>query len=148
MDLSDTTSNISTQINVELTPAESFAAIMLAAVAVDGQIAEVELRNVMTTLQRTKMFKSEPAESISQTLDHLVKIIKDNDIDVLIELAIPNLPEYLYETIFAIATDLTITDGAIFNEELNLLSKLSECLSIPEETVDRITQVMMIKNKG
>ncbi len=60
----------------------------------------------------------------------------------------PNLPEYLYETVFAIATDITLSDGALFNEELQMLFQLSNLLSIPEATVDEIIKVMKIKNKG
>ena len=142
------TINQQTKFQIQLTPAESFAAIMLAAVAVDGRVAAVELQNVMTTLQRTKMFGQETPASIVLTLNKLLKIAEAHDTELLLELAVPNLPEYLYETVFAIATDLTLADGAMFNEELNLLLKLAEYLTIPEATVDRITNVMMIKNRG
>lgn len=135
-------------LNLVLTPQESCAGIMLAAVAVDGFMAEEELRNVMTTVKRMKLFDQHSQAEIVQMLKKLLKIIKSNSVDALLESAIPNLPEYLYETIFAIATDITLSDGAIFNEEMQMLSKLSHSLEIPETTADQIIKVMMIKNKG
>lgn len=148
MSLSNQTSKLDAQANISLTPEESFAGIMLAAVAIDGFMAEEELQNCLTSLKRTKLFKNYSKEYVLETLKKLIKIVKEHNADILLELSLPNLPEYLYETVFAIATDITLSDGALFDEELQMLSKLSKSLSIPEVTVDEIIKVMMIKNKG
>ena len=148
MNLPNKTVDIRKELSIYLTPKESFAAIMLAAVAVDGYMAEEELENLMTTLKRTKLYKEKSKASIVNTLNKLLRIIKTYGVDSLLQLALPSLPEYLHETVFALATDVTLSDGAMFEEELNMLSKLSTQLSIPEETVNQITKVMMIKNKG
>lgn len=133
---------------IELTPEEAFAGVMLAVVAVDGHLAEAELQNLMTTLKRSKLYRQQSKESIIATLKKLLKIIKTAGVDALLQSAIAQLPNYLAETVFAIATDLTLADGAMFNEELEILSQLAECLAIPEDTVNQITKVMMIKNRG
>ena len=148
MNLPTKASDLQKELNIYLTPQESFAAIMLSAVAVDGCMAEEELQSLMVTLKRTKLYKDQTKASIVGTLNKLLRIIKIYDVDSLIELALPNLPDYLHETVFALTTDIALCDGAIFDEELNMLSKLSSSLSIPEDTVDQITKVMMIKNKG
>ena len=142
------TYNIQKELNIYLTPKESFAAIMLCAVTADGYMAEAELHNLMTTLKRTKLYKDKTKASIVNTLNKLLRIIKTYDANSLLQLALPNLPDYLHETVFALATDITLSDGAVFEEELDMLSKLSSQLSIPEDTVNQITKVMMIKNKG
>ena len=148
MNLPNKTSNIQKELNIYLTPKESFAAIMLCAVTVDGYMAEEELQSLMTTLRRTKLYKDRTKASIVNTLNKLLRIIKTYDVESLLQLALPSLPDYLNETVFALATDITLSDGAMFEEELDLLSKLSSQLSIPEDTVNEITKVMMIKNKG
>lgn len=148
MSFSHQPTNLQSTSELQLTAEEAFAGIMLAAVAVDGHLAEPELQNLMTTLKRTKLYKQQSRETIIQTLKKLLKLIKTYDTDTLLKLALPALPEYLSETVFAIATDLTLADGAMFDEELEILSKLSTYLSIPEATVNQITQVMMIKNRG
>ena len=148
MNLPTKTTNVSDKLNIELTAEESFAGIMLAAAAVDGSMADKETQNLLTTLKRTKLFENQTDASISQTLSLLLQIIKAHGVDALLELAIPKLPDYLSATTFAIATDIAIADGTMLDEELSILSQLSDRLSIPEETVDRITEVMLIKNKG
>ena len=148
MNLTDNTKDLQKELQIYLTPRESFAAIMLSAVTADGYMAEEELQSLMTTLRRTKLFKDKTKASTIGTLKKLLRIIKIYDVDTLLALALPSLPSYLNETVFALATDITLADGAMFDEELAMLSKLSTQLSIPEETVDRITNVMMIKNKG
>lgn len=148
MNLPKKTSNLQKELNIYLTPRESFAAIMLSAIAVDGYMAEEELQSLMVALKRTKLYKDKTKASIIGTLNKLLRIIKTYDVDSLIQLALPNLPEYLHETVFALTTDMALCDGAIFGEELDMLSKLSASLSIPEDTVNQITKVMMIKNKG
>lgn len=148
MSFSHQPTNLQSPSELQLTAEEAFAGIMLATVAVDGHLAEPELQNLMTTLKRTKLYKQQSHETMIQTLKKLLKLIKTYDTDTLLKLALPALPEYLSETVFAIATDLTLADGAMFDEELEILSKLSNYLSIPEATVNQITQVMMIKNRG
>ena len=148
MNLPTQTSDLRKELQIYLTPKESFAAIMLSAIAVDGHMAEEELQNLMTTLKRTKLYKDKTKASITNTLNKLLRIIKTYGVDSLLQLALPNLPDYLHETVFALATDITLSDGAVFEEELDMLSKLSTQLSIPEDTVNQITKVMMIKNKG
>ncbi|MGD1919451.1 MAG: tellurite resistance TerB family protein [Pleurocapsa sp.] len=148
MNLPKKTSNLQQELNIYLTPRESFAAIMLSAVAVDGYMAEEELQSLMVALKRTKLYKDKTKANIVGTLNKLLRIIKTYDVDSLIQLALPNLPDYLHETVFALTTDIALCDGAIFEEELEMLSKLSASLSIPEDTVNQITTVMMIKNKG
>ena len=58
------------------------------------------------------------------------------------------LPEYLHETAFAISTDLILSDGEVSEEEEAILSKLCNRLSISQDKVGKIIEVMIIKNKG
>ena len=148
MSISQQPSEASAVSDVELTPEEAFAGIMLAAVAVDGHMAEVELQNLTITLKRSKLYRQQASENIVATLKKLLNIIKSKGIDTLVQSSVAQLPKHLSATVFAIATDITLADGAMFNEELEILSQLAESLSIPEDTVNQITQVMMIKNRG
>ena len=134
--------------NIDLTPAESFAGIMLATIAVDKHISSEERQNLVVTLNRMKLFKDYPQEHIHNMVKDLLNIIKSQGTTKLLDSAIKNIPEYLYETIFIIATDLTLSDGKLANEELEVLSKLSTDLAIAQDRVDTIIEIMMIKNKG
>lgn len=78
----------------------------------------------------------------------LVGILRRQGVDVLMQAAIQALPHDLYDTVFAVATDLILADGEVTKEEENLLSSLCEALEISDDVAQEIIRVMLIKNKG
>ncbi len=75
-------------------------------------------------------------------------MIKRQGYDDFIKTAIATLPHDLYETAFAVATDLVLADGEVSEEEEDLLKFLWNHLEIPDDTAMNIINVMIIKNKG
>ncbi len=138
----------SVRSEVTLGPAESFAAIMLVVVAADGYLADAEASLVATVLNRMQLFRSYPNEVMARMFDKLCGVLKRQGPKALIDAAIKSLPHELYETAFAIATDLVLSDGEVTEEEEQLLGSLCNALEIPNETVNEIIRVMVIKNKG
>jgi len=133
---------------VTLGPAESFAAIMLLVVAADGYLADDEVRLLNTTLSRMRLFRSYSDDVMRRMFDSLCGTLRRDGGKVLFDAAIATLPHDLYDTTFAIATDLVLADGQVTDEEENLLGSLCRALELPDTLVNQIIQVMMIKNKG
>lgn len=75
-------------------------------------------------------------------------MIKRQGYDDFIKIAIATLPHDLYETAFAVATNLVLADGEVSEEEEDLLKFLWNHLEIPDDTAMNIINVMIIKNKG
>ncbi|AFZ37822.1 hypothetical protein Sta7437_4353 [Stanieria cyanosphaera PCC 7437] len=148
MGLFDNFSSVRTKSNTDLSPAESFAGIMLATIAADGYLANEEIQSLVATLYRMKLFQSYPSDHVSRMINKLMKIIEIQGVDSLLKVAVSSLPEYLHETVFAVATDLILSDGEVSDDEEAVLSKLCRSLSISQETVNQIIKVMIIKNKG
>ncbi|MDB9539265.1 tellurite resistance TerB family protein [Anabaenopsis tanganyikae CS-531] len=148
MGLFGNNSNLQTQNNSVLGPAEAFAAITLATVAADGYLTDEEAHTMMATLNRMHLFRSYPNEVLRRMFDKLCSLIKRQGFDGFIKLAVSSLPHDLYETAFAVATDLALADGEVTKEEEDLLNYLWKSLAIPDETAHNIVKVMMIKNKG
>ena len=148
MGLFDGFSNVRTQNTSGLSPAEAFAGLILAAVAADGYVANEEVQLVVSTLYRMQLFQSYPSEHVSRMISKLMRIIEIQSAEALLRVAVNSLPEYLHETAFAIATDIVLSDGEVSDEEEYLLSKLCNSLSISRDTVNKIIEVMIIKNKG
>ena len=121
---------------------------MLATIAADGYIANEEVQQLVATLYRMKLFQSYPSDHVSRMINKSMRIIKVQNADVLLNLGVQYLREYLHETVFAVATDLVLSDGEVSEEEEYLLSKLCSCLSISQDKVNKIIEVMVIKNKG
>ena len=148
MGLFDNFSNVRTTKTTDLSPAESFAGIMLATIAADGYLANEETQNLITTLYRMQLFQSYPNDHVSRMISKLMKIIQTQNADTLLNIAIGSLPEYLHETVFAVATDLILSDGEVSDIEEAVLSKLCNRLSISQDKVNKIIEVMIIKNRG
>ena len=148
MGLFDAFSNVRTQKTTDLSPAESFAGVMLATIAADGYLANEEVQTLVTTLNKMKLFQSYPSDHVSRMINKLMKIIETQSTESLLNVAVSSLPEYLHETVFAVATDLILSDGEVSDEEEAVLSKLCNSLNISRDTVNKIIEVMIIKNKG
>jgi hypothetical protein len=144
----DKFSGLSKQEQLTLGPAESFAAITLSAIAADGYFSDEEIRLLTTTLSSMKLFRSYSSDVMRRMLDRLLSILLKSGSDVLLKAAVANLPHDLYETAFAITTDLILADGEVTAEEEEILNILYRVLEIPEETALKIIDVMMIKNRG
>lgn len=148
MGLFDKFSTVRTQEASILSPAEAFAGILLVATAADGYIAKEEAQIVVSTLHRMQLFQGYPADHLSRMINKLMRIIQTQSSDKLLKFSIDSLPEYLHATAFSIATDIVLADGEVTRQEEAILSKLSNALRISQETVNKIIEVMIIKNKG
>ncbi|MGB3510638.1 MAG: tellurite resistance TerB family protein [Microcoleaceae cyanobacterium] len=121
---------------------------MLVVVVANGYLVDAETDLLYTVLGRMQLFRSYPSEVMRRMFDKLCGILKREGSEALINAAFKSLPHELYETTFAIATDLVLSDGEVTEEEEQLLGSLCNALEIPEQTVDEIIRVMLIKNKG
>ncbi len=131
-----------------LSPAEAFAALTLSAIAVDGYLADEELDGLVSTLKRLHLFKSYSGDVMRRMLQKLFGILRREGQATLFQSAKVSLPDELQEPAFAIATDLILADGVVTAQEQDFLQQLHCALGIPEETAQKITEVMMIKNRG
>ncbi|MEB3887213.1 tellurite resistance TerB family protein [Lyngbya sp. CCY1209] len=133
---------------MKLSAPEAFAAIALIAVAADGYITGSESQAVTATLSRMQLFGEYSGEQKRELLDRLLTEIKTKGYEDLLKAAIQSIPKELRETAFAIATDITLADGEIAEEEENLLNDLYSSLEISEDIATQIIDVMLIKNRG
>lgn len=131
----------------KLNKEESFAGIILSAIAADGRISEEECRGIITSILRMKQFQNYNQRQMQKIFDKLVNIIRDQGVEKLILLTKDNLSPDLRETAFAVAVDLALADGYLNKEEKDILTKIQQNLDIPEDTALKIIDVMLIKNK-
>lgn len=132
----------------ELTKAEAFAGILLAAAGADGHIADEEVSSLCTTTQRMKLFSNIAPNKFGTMMDGLVKILKREGVEKLVERCAEALPDDLRETAFANACDIVLADGVVEDEEKELIEKLQNELDIPGDRALDIVSVMVIKNRG
>ncbi|NEP86859.1 MAG: tellurite resistance TerB family protein [Okeania sp. SIO2C2] len=134
--------------DIQLEPAEAFAAIALIAVAADGVITKSESQGINNIFSRMQLFSDYSKERKTEMQDRLLNMIKNQEIKPLFDAAVAKLPKELRETVFAVSTDLVLVDGDLAEEEEQLLNELYNALEISEAVATKIIDVIMIKNKG
>lgn len=148
MGLFDRVTGVRQQSQVALGPAEAFAALALIAVAADGYLAESEAQVLNAALSRMHLFRSYSGDVMASMYDRLLGILRRQGSNALFNLAVETLPHDLYNTAFAIVTDIVLADGEISSEEEKLLNDLYHALDLSEDIAVKIIDVMLIKNKG
>ena len=148
MGLFDKIAGVRRESETSLGPAEAFAAIALIAVAADGHISENEAQTLSTILTRMQLFRSYPNDVMRRMFDRLSGILQRQGANSLFNMAIEALPHDIYDTTFAVVTDIVLADGEVTPEEEKLLNELYRVLNISEDLAGKIIDVMLIKNKG
>lgn len=149
MGLLDTVLGTESQAQPTLSPSEAFAAITLAATAIDGDLAENEARSIASVLSRSKLFRNYTDEMMNKLFDKILGILRRRDgINLLFNSAKQTLTQELREAAFAVATDLVLNDGILTEEETNFLNDLYLSLGISSDLALQIVQVVLIKNRG
>ncbi|HEY9688867.1 MAG TPA: tellurite resistance TerB family protein, partial [Coleofasciculaceae cyanobacterium] len=94
---------------IALSPPESFAAILVIAMAADGYATDEEVRTLRDSLYRMQLFKRFDEEHMAKMIDKLLGIMQKQGPDVLFHAAQASVPSDLRETAYAVAADMTLT---------------------------------------
>ncbi len=118
-------------ISHSLTPEDCLIAVMVAVSASDQNIRTAELVTIESVVNHLPVFANYDADrvkSVSQTVFDLFGV--EDGLDALFGLIRENLPEKLYETAYALACDVAVSDGKLLEAELRLLEEIRYELSI------------------
>lgn len=131
-----------------LSPQEAFAAVLLTAVAADGQISDEERDLFVSTSNRMKLLKDQTAAQFNSMMDKLFLILKREGSQALLEKAKSAVPSELRETAFALAADIVFADGSVEPEEMAIVEAIQQGMGIADEQALKIVEVLQIKNRG
>ena len=109
--------------NRPLTKQEAVAGILLAMAYADGSVAATELRLLVDTLDRMKLFDGVDRERLEQMCEGIYEQVKTPGPFVFITGAVQACSPELRETVFALATDMMLVDGTIHEKERELLGQ-------------------------
>lgn len=129
-------------------PREGFAGILLGASACDGHIADEEIRSLMTTLSRMRLYQHVPGNQFGSMMDRLLGVLKRGGPEKLLDVAAPAVPPELRETAFTNACDIVLADGIVEPDEKEFLNNLMARLEIAGDRALTIVRVMVVRNKG
>lgn len=129
-------------------PQDAFAAILLAASACDGHIADEEVQSLVTVLGRMKMYQHVPPHAFNGMMDRILGVLKRGGPEKLIEMSLPAVPPELKETVFCNACDIVLADGVVEPDEKAFIDDLMIKLEIDRNRAKTMVQVMVYKNQG
>ncbi|WP_299685851.1 tellurite resistance TerB family protein [uncultured Tateyamaria sp.] len=116
---------------LSLTPQDALVAVMVAVSASDEDIRTAELVKINSAVNMLPVFADFDADRlpvVSRTVFDLFE--QEDGLDALFGLVRDALPEYLFETAYALACDVAAADGTLDEAELRLLEEIRYELNI------------------
>jgi uncharacterized tellurite resistance protein B-like protein len=136
-------SNTPVSFNTE----ESFWALMVAVTAIDGDISNDEIDDLIKFSSRTKLLSKLNNNQFNVMNEKIFKVLRKDGIQKLIELGIEGLPSEMALSTFAVCTDLIYSDGSVDSDEQKFLEDLLGKFNIDNAKAMQIVEVISIKNK-
>lgn len=127
---------------------EAVAGVLLAMAYADGLVAPSEIRLLVGSLDRMKLFYGVEPERIEWMSEGIFERVKAVGAVPYIKETLPAIPRDLYQPVFALAVDMMLVDGVVHEKEKELLAQLQPLLGIPSDLAAKVVEVMTIKNRG
>ena len=127
---------------------EAVAGILLAMAYADGLVQPSEIRLLVDSLDRMKLFYGVEPERIEWMTEGIFERVKSIGTIPYVKETIPACPKDLHQTVFALAVDMMLVDGVVHEKEKELLAQLQPLLGVPNDLTAKIVEVMTVKNRG
>lgn len=128
-------------------PQEAFLGIVIGIVAADGHISDEEVNDFVSIANKSALLKSMSNQQFDGAVDLLLRILRRDGVDALLDQAVQGLPAQYRESAFAVACDLACSDGYIEPEEEQVLERLQSRFGIQDPTARKILEVISVKNR-
>ncbi|HJN35968.1 MAG: tellurite resistance TerB family protein [Prochlorococcus sp.] len=130
-----------------MTNAEAFAAVALAAVACDGTLGRDEAHALRRQLEYRTPYSNRSEQEMADLFDQLLKMLRQDGVDGLLDKALPALTPPQQETALAVATQLVYADREVTTEESLFLEKLAAKLDLAEGQASMVVQAVAALNR-
>ena len=124
---------------------EAFVAILFSAVTCDGELAPVEHEELLALAHRSRALKSLSTAQLAALNAQVLERLRQSD--SALEEACKALPQDARLSAFAHALDLVLADGELNQDEADFLNAIILYLRLDRADVERIADVMVLKNQ-
>lgn len=123
--------DLSTDLQLTMTPQDALVALMIAMSASDADINTAELVKITSAINMLPIFAEYDADRLSMVSQVVFDLLEPEDgLDALFGLLRDTLPERLYETAYALACEVAAANGSLAEEQLRLLEEIRYELNI------------------
>ena len=127
--------------------AEAFAAIALGAVACDGVLGKDEAHALRRQLEFRSPYNQCTEAAMGELFDRLLKVLREQGLEVLISQALPVLSHAQQETALALAAQLVHADRVVEPAEAAFLQNLCNAMTLPEGQAQGIVAAIVALNR-
>ena len=124
---------------------EAWVGILYSCIMADGEIVKVE-ENTLSLMLITKK-KFEDAD-----VPKLFKKVAEAQFKIggakVVDACVPLIRNEEKETILVLSIELVLADGVLDEDEEKIIEYIADKLEIDEELIDKIVEVMLIRNRG
>lgn len=131
---------------VSLNRQEGYCGMLLAIIAADGQITNDEVTDFYSAVQKARLLQDISESYFRNMMDKLIRVLKKQGLDELMELSAAGLTPELYKPTFVNAMDLVFSDGHVDPDEIKVMDKMKVLLGIDDQFAAMAGEVM--KTKG
>jgi hypothetical protein len=133
-------------MTTDLSVAEAFAAVLVAAVASDGSLGIGESARLEGVLTTCRVLPPNPADGGPNVVERALAHLTEYGVPAVLAEAARVLPGALRAAAFAQAVDLVFADGRLADRERSFVEDLQRILQVDGELATKIVQVLLIKN--
>ena len=118
-------------MNKPVSPEEALIFVMVMASAVDNAMAEKELVRIGQLIDILPVFENFDKEHLIEVSQRCATLLSGPEgLDIMLETIRDALPDWLHETAYALAVEITAVDLSLRAEELRLLQMLRDRLGL------------------
>ena len=124
---------------------EAWVGMLYACVMADGEIVKVEENALSLMLITKKKFED---VDVPKVYRHVAEAQYKIGGAGLIDACAPLIKEGERPTIFSMSVELVLADGILDEDEEKIIEYIADKLKIEDALVERIVEVMLIRNRG
>ncbi len=132
--------------NAAYTLEEASSGVLLSVVGSDGHISDEEAEFFGLVANRHPIFRDQSAPDFRRMIDKMMRILKRDGWEAMIDKCAADLPPAMKPTVFALAVDFVFADGSVEEEEKRLVARLQRALGISDDVADAAVEVLAVKN--
>lgn len=127
---------------------QAFIALLIGAMDASGHVSPEEGARAHNIIWSMRRYRRKSGETVGRLIEEMRTLIVRHGATPVIDVAARAVPAPFRQAAFAVAADLILVDGKMEPSERRFLERLGASLRLPEDSVRRILDVILIKNSA
>ena len=126
---------------------EALVALVIAAMDANDHVSASEGARAHNLILSTRRFRRRDGDRLGRLIDRMRTVVEEQDAEVVIGKSARAISARLRPAAFALVTDLLLVDGTMDRKERRFLERLGQDLRLDAGRVERIIDVIRLKNR-